>query len=140
MEPRASRELKASFSHSHGDRWIAGRCVKLIEESGKIRCSVFLDERNLTPGDLLIAEIHKQISGCDLFFILLTPESKTREWVMIELGAAWFAGKRIIPILHGVAPGDMPVILKDRLAIRLDDFMAATVDRILGSMRKGQSE
>jgi hypothetical protein len=49
------------FSHSHKDRWIAGKCVRLIEEKGKGKARVFLDAKDIEAGQPIADSIRTSI-------------------------------------------------------------------------------
>jgi TIR domain len=110
------------FSHSHQDRWIAKQCVRLIEEAGKGRIKVFLDERDLETGESIPDSIRERIIQCDEFVVLLSISSKDRLWVLVETSVARAHGKRIITIMDKVAPTDMLEIIQSYKAVDLNEF------------------
>jgi len=77
------------LSHSHKDRWIAKQCARLIEEGGKGRVQVFLDEKDIEGGQSIAESVRTSIEDCGEFVVLLTQDSRDRPWVLIELGTAW---------------------------------------------------
>ena len=56
------------------------------------------------------------------FVVLLSRYSIDREWVLIEIGAAWGLRKRIIAIIDKVASKEMPDIITPYRAIDLNSF------------------
>jgi hypothetical protein len=77
-------------SHSTKDRWIAKQMATLIEEKGQeYGVKTFLDEKDIEGGESIHESIRENIEGCDEFLVLLSRYSIDREWVLIEIGAAW---------------------------------------------------
>ncbi len=110
------------LSHSHLDRWIAKQCAQLIEKAAKPYAKVFLDEKDIEGGQSIPDSVRTAIERCDEFVVLLSPYSKDRPWVLIEMGAAWGLRKRIIAIMDKVGPEEMPDIISPYKAIDLNDF------------------
>ena len=57
----------------------------LIEERGKGRLSVFLDEKDIDAGQLIAESIRTSIEECDEFVVLLTRYSKDRPTSTISI-------------------------------------------------------
>jgi hypothetical protein len=97
--------------------------AQIIEKRGK-KCKVraFLDEKDIEGGDSIPGSIRKNIRKCNEFLVLLSRNSKDRPWVLIEIGAAWVLGKRIIAIINNVAPHEMPEVIAPHKAIDLNNF------------------
>jgi len=78
------------ISHSSKDRWIARQMAAIIERKAKrYGVRTFLDEVDLEAGDRIPAIIKENLHACEEFVILLSPQSVTRQWVLVELGGAW---------------------------------------------------
>lgn len=101
---------KIFISYSRRDRWIAEQMVRNIEQRCGDRADVFRDERGIRGGESIPEAIRQHIIECDEFMILLTQHSVEREWVKIELGAAWGQSKLIVAVTHYVSPEEMPTI------------------------------
>ncbi|HLC15397.1 MAG TPA: toll/interleukin-1 receptor domain-containing protein [Thermodesulfovibrionia bacterium] len=111
------------ISHSAKDRWIAKQIANLIEEKGKeYGVKTFLDEKDIAGGESIPELIKRNIQDCGEFLILLSRYSIDRPWVLIEIGAAWVLGKRIIAIIDKVTPEEMPDIITPYKAIDLNNF------------------
>ncbi|MEW5767962.1 MAG: toll/interleukin-1 receptor domain-containing protein [bacterium] len=111
------------ISHSEKDRWIAKQMAILIEEKGrKYGVKTFLDEKDIEGGESIPESIRRNIQECDEFLVLLSRYSIDRHWVLIEIGAAWVLGKRIIAIIDKVTPEEMPDIITSYKAIDLNSF------------------
>src|SRR5260370_9812489 len=127
------------ISHCHQDRWIAKQCVRLIEEGGAGRIQAFLDEKDIQGGQSIAGSIRTSIQGCDEFVVLLSPYSKDRPWVLIEVGAAWGLGKPIIAIVDKVGPKELPDIMNLNKALSLNDFdqyLSQFMQRVRAKKRK----
>ena len=125
------KRYRVFLSHSHKDRWIAKQCARLIEEGGKRRVTVFLDEKDIEAGESIPDSVRRNIEQCDEFVVLLSRYSKDRPWVLIEIGAAWGLRKPIVAIVDKIGPKEMPDIVNLNKAIDLNDF-----DQYLGELLK----
>jgi len=111
------------ISHSTKDRWIARQMAALIEEGGReYGVRTFLDEKDIAGGDSIPESIRRNIQECSEFVVLLSRYSIDRPWVLIEIGAAWALGKRIVAIIDKVTPEEMPDIIASYKAIDLNSF------------------
>lgn len=111
------------ISHSEKDRWIAKLMAALIEEKCQAySAETFLDEKDIAGGESIPESIRKNIQECSEFLVLLSRYSIDRPWVLIEIGAAWVLGKRIIAITDKVIPEEMPDIITPYKAIDLNSF------------------
>jgi hypothetical protein len=120
--PNRRRPYVVFISCSHSDRWIARQWVNLIERIGKGRVRTFLDEKDIESGDSIPEEIRKKIRKCDELVVLLTPSSKDRPWVTLEMTGAWFLGKRVNAVLYSVSPKEMPEFMYPYKALDLAEF------------------
>lgn len=122
------------ISHSSKDHWIAKQINSLILQNCQaLGTNTFLDEKDIEGGDLISEMIREKIRKCDEFLVLLSKYSINRTWVLVEIGAAWVLGKRIIAITDKVSPDEMPEIITPYKAIDLnnfDDYIAQLTSRI----------
>ena len=133
MAARRRREAYRVFvSHSYKYRWIAKQIVKEMESLSRGLLDVFLDEKDIEVGQHIADEVREAIERCDEFVVLLSPNSKGREWVLMEMGAAWGLRKPIMVILLDLSPGDLPDITYQFKATDLNDFD----DSYLGQLRE----
>jgi hypothetical protein len=101
----------------------ARQISKAIEASGsKGWTKTFLDEKDIETGDSISDSIKENIKACDEFLILLTRDSVNRQWVLLELGAAWILEKRISGIVYGISHEEMPQVLSLYKVIDLNKF------------------
>lgn len=115
------RNYQVFVSHATADKWLAKVICEKIESNG---ASTFRDDRDINGGDDIPEEIRQQIKHSQEMVVLLTPESVGREWVLLEVGAAWGWRKnfRIVAILCHVDVDPIPKIIKSKKAININDF------------------
>jgi hypothetical protein len=119
---RPARRYQVFVSHATADKWIAKVICEKIEALG---AATFRDDRDISGGESIPDTIRREIEQSNDILVLLTPQSITRQWIMIEVGAAWGLSKRrrrMIPILYHVAFSDIPVIMQLMKAYVLNDF------------------
>jgi hypothetical protein len=124
--------MKVFISHSSKDKGIARRLSKEIEALG---CKTFLDEKDIKTGQAISEEIINHLHSSDDFLLLLTPESKKSDWVLMELGGATFLRKKIIIILYHSGVNDIPTSVSKYLARDINDiekYYTELKDRIAG--------
>lgn len=121
------------ISHSTKDRWIAKQIARVIEEKGRrYGIRTFLDEKDIEGGESIPESIRKNIQECSEFLVLLSRYSIGRPWVLIEIGAAWVLGKRVVAIVDKVSPEEMPDAIAPYRAIDLnsfDEYLEQLLDR-----------
>jgi len=122
---RSNAQRKPNYqvflSHATADKWTAKVICEKLEATG---ASTFRDDRDINGGDDIPEEIRRQIKRSQELVVLLTPESVGREWVLLEVGAAWGWRKnfRIVAILHHVDIDPIPEIIKSKKAIKINDI------------------
>jgi hypothetical protein len=122
MAKKASaRRYQVFVSHATADKWLAKALCERIENTG---ATTFRDDRDINGGDDIPEEIRRQIKQSKEIVVLLTPESINRQWVILEVGAAWGWSKRmrITLIREHVAVDPIPDMIKNKKAIPLNDF------------------
>jgi hypothetical protein len=120
-EPAARRRYQVFVSHATADKWLARTLCEKIEAAG---ASTFRDDRDINGGDDIPGEIRTQIKRSRELVVLLTPESVSRLWVILEIGAAWASREkyRIVPVLCHVTFAAVPDIIKARKGFYLNEF------------------
>jgi hypothetical protein len=69
----------------------------LIEGRGKANCiKTFLDEKDIHSGESIPESIRGNIQECNEFLVLLSRYSIDRQWVLVEVGAAWAFGSILL--------------------------------------------
>lgn len=95
----------------------------LIEQRGKTsNIKTFLDEKDIHGGDSIPESIRTNIRECSEFVVLLSRYSIDRQWVLVEVGAAWGLKKRIVAITDKITPEEMPEITRSHKALDLNEF------------------
>src|SRR5438552_11685853 len=93
---RASTPYQVFVSHATADKWLAKQLCARIETTD---ATTFRDDRDIQGGDDIPEEIRRQIKQSKEIVVLLTPESIHRQWVTLEVGAAWGLSKRMRIVL-----------------------------------------
>ena len=128
---KKSGRFEVFLSHGTYDKWIATVLCEKIEALGNVH--VWRDDRDIDGGDEIPDAIRTAIRRCDEFVVLLSPESVGREWVLIELGAAWNQRCRIIPLFYHVDPDKIPNIIRNTKGFHLhelDDYLVGLHERV----------
>jgi hypothetical protein len=109
------------ISHATADKWLAKVICEKIEGCG---ATYFRDDRDIQGGDDIPDAIRLQIKKSRELLVLLTPTSAGRQWVTLEIGAAWGWSRRsrVVVILDHVTVDSAPDIIKSKKAISLNDF------------------
>jgi hypothetical protein len=117
--PKGGNEI--FVSHATADKWLARVICEKLESVG---AKTFRDDRDIHGGDDIPDEIRRHIRRCSEFLVLLTPESVHRQWVLLEVGAAWGwrVKRRITAVLCHVDTDRIPDMIKSKKAINLNDF------------------
>ena len=110
------------ISHSSKDRWIARQTAIIERRAKRYGVRTFLDEVDLAGGDRIPAIIKAKLRTCEEFVILLSPQSITRQWVLVELGGAWMLDKRVMAITYDLATEKIPDIIDHDKGYDLNDF------------------
>ena len=112
----AEKPYQVFVSHATADKWLARTLCEKIEGTG---ATTFRDDRDIDGGDDIPEEIRRQIKRSREILVLLTPESINRQWVTLEVGAAWGKGKhmRIVVMLCHISVDPMPDMIKNKKAI-----------------------
>jgi len=118
----AGKPYQVFISHATADKWLAVTiCEKIEQLTG---ASTFRDDRDILGGDDIPDEIRRQIKQSSEMVVLLTPDSVNRQWVLLEVGAAWGSSKRarITVVMNHVSVDPIPDMIKNKKAIRLNEF------------------
>ena len=67
----------------------------------------FLDDNDLNKGDDFKDVIRIEVGRSDGLLALFTPWSIRRNWVWVEIGAAWVNLKRVVIVLYQVTLQDL---------------------------------
>src|SRR5436309_6199804 len=116
----AAKPYQVFVSHATADKWLAKVLCEKIEATG---AKTFRDDRDSHGGDDIPEEIRRQIKQSKEIMVLLTPESINRQWVMLEVGAAWGWRKRmrILLVRQHVSVDPIPGMIKNKKSILLNE-------------------
>ena len=101
----------------------------------------FLDVSDIEAGDDFGDEILATAERCDDLVILLTPSSKARPYVSLEVGAFLGSRKRVVVVLSGitleelVSDYNIPTAMNKLKLIKSNDL-----DRYLGEVERRATE
>jgi hypothetical protein len=98
----------AFISYSGADQALASEIVRDLDEKSM---RTFLASRDLAAGTLWTNEVRDALLSSRVVVLVLTPNSATRPWVMVEVGAAWALGKPLLPALAYVDPKTLPEVI-----------------------------
>lgn len=120
-QKESGKPYQVFVSHATADKWLARAVCDRIESTG---ATTFRDDRDIRGGDDIPEEIRRQIKQSKELVVLLTPESIERQWVTLEVGAAWGWSKRvrIIILMCHVSVDPIPDMIRNKKAIPLNDF------------------
>lgn len=126
---------KIFISHSAKDKpFVRALCRKLSLEG----YNVWLDEKELVPGDALAARLSDAIKNAKVFLIVVTPNSVTSAWVRFELSKAanrMASGDcRIVPVLRGQV--ELPAEVADLIYADCRKSISVGMQAILAALKK----
>lgn len=113
-------EYTVFFSYAHEDLDDVRHVLTHLQAAPALR--VFLDTARLEGGQAYEPALRENIAICDELIVLATPASVARDWVLMEIGAAWILGKRMAPIVNGVSRDELPEPLRDVQLTQLTDL------------------
>lgn len=105
-----TRRARAFLSGSYRDIVLLRKISDIAQEAG---FEVWMADRQIAVGDSITDTISKAIDDADCFIAVITGDTAASSWVHFEIGRAWGARKRILPIIVGDAavPSDLKGIL-----------------------------
>lgn len=92
------------MSHGGADGWVASQIAARLRDCGVV---TFLDNNDLSKGDDFNQVIRTEVGRSDELLALFTPWSMQRNWVWVEIGAAWVSQKRLVTVLYQVTLADL---------------------------------
>lgn len=132
MAKRKRTQLKTApppyrvfVSHAIYDKWVATALCEKLEAVG---VATFRDDRDIEGGGDIAESIRESISQCSEVLVLISPESVERQWVVLEIGMAFMAKKRIVPILLHASADQLPDLIDKKRAFDINQFDAYLVD------------
>lgn len=115
VDPIKTHRTDVFLSYAYPDTAYADELKKKIEDRG---LRVFMAGTDLTPGSEWSDDIRDRLRDSKSAVILLTHDSKDRQWVMAEAGALWALGVPFVPATISIRAGDgVPEFISRRQAI-----------------------
>jgi hypothetical protein len=114
QEPKPTKAFDVFISFSSEDGEEANQLYQSIVAAGG---RAFLSMKQISPGHDFSEEIRAALRSSGELWLLVSPNSLKKEWVLTEWGAAWVLKKKIIPILHRCAPDSLPLRLRSLQAV-----------------------
>jgi hypothetical protein len=126
-------------SHGGADGWLASQIASRLREAG---AETFLDNNDLNKGDDFKHVIRTEVARSDELLALFTPWSTRRNWVWVEIGAAWVNQKRVVVVLYNVTLADLDTgggraVLEDLNLVQIndiEDYFAEVKKRVGGTI------
>ncbi len=120
--------MRVFISYAREDMLLCDTVIRELETIDEV--DVDRDVTHPEPGMPIPDRIREQMRSCDLFIVLLTPNSVNSKWVTTEIAWAGQMQKRIVPVVQaGVSSGDVPALRADLEHIIYDpaDYTPALV-------------
>lgn len=92
------------ISYTHLDSEIATEIKNELEERG---FSCFMAEKDILVSSIWEEDLQKALKNSKKIIIVITPRSKDKPWILLEVGAGWILDKPIIPLLMFIKPNDL---------------------------------
>ena len=104
------------ISHAAIDAELADRVKSILSEQN---LDAFVAPLSISPGGDWAEEVRAALLGSRLIIFLASREACRSPYVNQELGGAWFAKKRVIPVVWDMDPAELPGWISRSQAIRL---------------------
>ncbi len=135
--------MQLFLSHSTRDRTIAEAVKVLVEDlfgTDRVQVEFSSDQQaggGIPPGAQWLPWITERITRADKTYVLITPNSTKKPWVLWESGAAagvalaTHRSSPVVPITFGIADADIPSPLLANQRVRGDTDEADGITRLL---------
>lgn len=132
QKKKDKKKIRIFLSYAIADDMYAHKLFRILSHRRDLR--VFTTEM-LSAGEDWESKLKEEITQCDIFMMLLSPNSVDSNWVLHELGAAWGLNKLIIPVvIHPGTVTKIPVQLPKSQSVVFDDFTnPEAIDKIFDS-------
>jgi len=137
MNFEKQQNIHVFLSYALKDRLLGQRLYAILSRYRYVK--VFSTE-SLSAGEDWRSILREELSKCDVFVFLWSPNSIDSKWVLQELGAAWALYKTIVPVVTDPNLSKFPVELRDVNILSLDDMEnRETVNRLFSNFRKKET-
>src|SRR5947209_18586458 len=91
------------ISHIHEEKGVANALNEILDEQLGLSGYVFLTSGTgqVRAGEVWLDRIKEELNTAKVLIAMLSHISIQRPWINFEAGAAWLAGKPIIPVCFG---------------------------------------
>jgi len=116
------------------EQYVANAISMLLSDFIPLMKYAVFHAARIEAGENWLDRIRRELKDAALVLSVLSPASVHNPWIHFEGGAAWLAGKRLIPLCHGLAKGDLPYPWSTLQAIQIPDQasdMVSAIARIL---------
>ena len=112
--------LRVFFSYAMEDRAYGLKVRRLLSQRLNLR--VFTAD-TLSAGEDWESKLRNELTQCDIFVVLLSPNAIASSWVLHELGAAWALEKPIISVVtHPEMSDQIPAVLTEAEFVDIKDI------------------
>lgn len=116
------------ISHAHADAALARALVELMKEQYSVSvddlCCTSVEPHGLHPGSRTSSQLRSALRNAQAVIGLMTQAGLQSSWVLFELGASWGLGKSTYPLLAGVPPEALPMLLRETQTLDLTSSTA----------------
>ena len=116
---RKKGSYRVFISHSSRDRWICERIKECVERYGAV---AWLDTIEIPVGGTVPESVIKGIRSSDELLVVLSPATKSSEWVSAEIGMAMVLGLSIAPVLLHVDRNELPGMIRDKTPVDINQL------------------
>ncbi len=105
------------ISSAQGDGDLARDLAKRLEKAG---LEVLMPAES--PGENVVAKINSNLRKADEVIVIFTNNSIDSKSLLFEMGAATSLEKQVTPIIQGVEPEKLPMLIKQMEYVRYSDL------------------
>lgn len=132
MTLNAPTPPRVYLAHASEDKAAVAPLAEALLAKG---IAVWFDAWDVRVGEGLRREMEKGLSAMTHFVAFLTPVALTKPWIAAEIDVAMIrrvAGEsRLVPLLVGIEPEDLPPFLRSLHGLRFDPSEAADIAKLV---------
>lgn len=127
------RQPRVFISGSYGEIELLREVSEVAKEAG---VDVWFAETQISAGDRIVDVIAKAIDEADCLIVVLSEGAATSSWVHFEIGRAFGAHKKVLPIRVGEAPVPSDLMGVLYLQVKGPSLMQEDKARIMIALRR----
>ena len=120
---------RAFLSHASEDKELVRRLALFLHDNG---VDTFFDEWEMRAGDSIRRKIEEGLIDCTHFLVVLSPISIGKEWVNLEIDAAFVrkVGEqaKFVPVVYNLPKDQVPPLIAGMLWMPIDDSLEGAWD------------